>query len=132
MNFMVKKLILAVILFSIFCCQKKIDTRVENGDSEVLRRESLYKTNNLNYYFALYLESKWNKDKNLKTKKDLEKYVLKWSVVRTISPKDSMWGSGYKLKENERMVQYLILKTEPLDVVFDDKDNIIIIYTSYE
>lgn len=40
----------------------------------------------------------------------------------------------YKLKSNERMMQYQILwnKDCPLDVVYDQNNNIVQIYTSYE
>ena len=43
-----------------------------------------------------------------------------------------MWGYGTQLKREEYMVQYLILWSAPLDVVYDGDDNVVEIYTSYE
>ena len=84
------------------------------------------------YLFALYLESKWE-PAHPETRGDLEKYLHLYNK-RQIKPKESMWGNEYALKPNERMIQYHILwnKRIPLDVVYDSKDNIIEIFTSYE
>ena len=84
------------------------------------------------YLYALHLESKWSKA-DPKTKVDMEKYLHFYSL-QEIQPKDSMWGSGYALKDGERMMQYRILwnKNCPLDVVYDKDDTISAIYTSYE
>lgn len=82
------------------------------------------------YMYAVHLEEKWEAA-NPKTKVELEKYLDHYST-RIIDPSESLWGNAYPLKKNERMVQYLILWSMPLDVVYDDKDNIKAIYTSYE
>jgi hypothetical protein len=84
------------------------------------------------YGYASYLEAKWIKD-HPKTKGDLEKYLNLYSLHQ-IDPKTSMWGWHYELQPGERMMQYRILwnKNCPLDVVYDESDKIIHIYTSYE
>ena len=82
------------------------------------------------YLYALYLESNWSKV-NPTSRAGLEKYLHLYST-REISPSESNWGRDYKLGEGERMVQYLILWKEPLDVVYDKDENIMVIYTSYE
>ncbi len=82
------------------------------------------------YIYAVHLEDKWEKA-NPKTKPELEKFLDHYST-HIIEPSESLWGSGYELRKNERMVQYLILWSMPLDVVYDNEDNIKAIYTSYE
>jgi hypothetical protein len=82
------------------------------------------------YIYAIYLESKWA-PAHPKTRVGLEKYLHLYSV-RTIQPSQSQWGNHYNLADNERMVQYLILWSAPLDVVYDRNDNIVQIFTSYE
>ena len=82
------------------------------------------------YFYASYLENQW-RSADPKVKSDLEKYLHFYSE-RIIEPKSSMWGRNYVLAENEKMVQYLILWSQPLDVVYDDRDNIKMIFTSYE
>jgi hypothetical protein len=120
-------LISVVIIFS-----NCIKINKKNIDSDFNRRQNLYKTNIFNYIRACNLEKHWYNNKNIKTKNDLEKIILKYSIVKSINPNDSMWGYNYKLKENEKMIQYLLFKTEPLDVVYDKYNTIIAIYTSYE
>jgi hypothetical protein len=84
------------------------------------------------YFYAIYLEDKWEKA-DPKTKQELEKYLLFYSLYQ-IEPKDSEWGKEYQLQTGERMMQYRILwhKECPLDVVYDQGDNIKHIFTSYE
>ena len=84
------------------------------------------------YIYAGYLESKWV-PADPKTKEDLEKH-LRLYYTRTIDPKESMWGKRYLLSDGERMIQYCILwhRQCPLDVVYDNDDNIVRIFTSYE
>jgi len=82
------------------------------------------------YFYALYLESKWEPARP-KTKAELESYLHCYAET-VINPKTSLWGWDYVLKPHERMVQYAILWSQPLDVVYDDKDRVVRIYTSYE
>jgi hypothetical protein len=84
------------------------------------------------YFYALYLEGNWTKAE-VKTKKELEQYLHLYSLHK-IEPNDSFWGNNYVLKEGERIMQYRILwrKDCPLDVVYDENDNIKTIFTSYE
>ena len=82
------------------------------------------------YIFALILEERWNKAQP-KTRNELEQYLYLYST-KTILPSQSMWGWNYELKNDEKMVQYLLLWKAPLDVVYDSNDNIRMIYTSYE
>ncbi len=82
------------------------------------------------YLWAVYLESKWVPAKP-RTRAELEQHLLLYSV-RSIPPSESPWGRTYKLKPNEFMVQYLLLWSAPLDVVYDDGGQIQRIFTSYE
>lgn len=43
-----------------------------------------------------------------------------------------MWGKDHVLNRGGKMIQYRIVWDSPLDVVYDDHDNIMAIYTSYE
>jgi hypothetical protein len=84
------------------------------------------------YLYAIYLEDKWVQV-DPKTKKELEQYLHLYSLHQ-IQPSESMWGKEYQLHAGERMMQYRILwhKQCPLDVVYDQGDNIKRIFTSYE
>ena len=82
------------------------------------------------YAYARYLESQW-KPAKVKTRAELERHLHLYST-RTIPPKESVWGFDYALRKDERMVRYLILWSQPLDVVYDGEDRVVKIYTSYE
>ena len=92
----------------------------------------LVATGEHSYIFALMLESRWSRAKPT-TKTQLESYLHCYKT-RQIAPSQSMWGRHYEIKPGERMLQYCILWDErcPLDVVYDDTDNIKAIFTSYE
>ncbi len=90
----------------------------------------LIATGFLAYMYAVHLEDQWV-PADPKTKAELEAFLHCYSA-RVIQPKESLWGRGYKLRSGERMVQYLILWSAPLDVVYDAEDNIKATYTSYE
>ena len=90
----------------------------------------LISTGFLAYIYAVHLEEQWiNAD--TKTKAELEIFLHYYSTS-VIKPSESLWGNRHKLRNGERMVQYLILWSMPLDVVYDSKNNIKAIYTSYE
>jgi hypothetical protein len=76
------------------------------------------------------LESKWSKPRPT-TRAELEKFLHLYSK-RQIAPTESLWGKNYKLGNDERMIQYMILWNAPLDVVYDKRGRIVMIYTSYE
>ena len=82
------------------------------------------------YFYACSLE---NRTLSAKTREEMEK-IVSLSSIHEIQPKDSMWGSQYKLKPGERMIQYRILWDEncPLDVVYDAADRVQVVFTSYE
>ena len=84
------------------------------------------------YIYAGYLEEKWIAA-NPTTKEELEQHISFYSLHQ-IEPKESMWGNRYLLQGEERMMQYQILwhKYCPLEVVYDQNDNIKHIFTSYE
>ena len=82
------------------------------------------------YLWALHLESKWSPT-NPKTKMELESFLALYSR-RDIQPSQSDWGHSYQLQPRERMTQYLLLWSAPLDVVYTSNDTIVAIYTSYE
>ena len=84
------------------------------------------------YFYARYCEKKFIK-RNPQTKAELEK-ILRFYSLHAIDPKESSWGHLHVFQEGERMMQYRILwrKDTPLDVVYDEHDNIKNIFTSYE
>ena len=82
------------------------------------------------YLWASLLESKWY-PANPKTKAELESYLSLYAQ-HDIQPLHSDWGRNHQLKPGERMTQYLLLWSAPLDVVYSSNDMIVAIYTSYE
>lgn len=82
------------------------------------------------YLWAGYLESKWAPAKP-QTRVELERHLLLYSV-RSIQPNESRRGRAYQLRPNEFMVQYRLLWSAPLDVVYDDGGQIQRIFTSYQ
>ncbi len=84
------------------------------------------------YIYTGYLESRWIKE-NPSTMQELES-ILKFYSKHEITTAESSWGGYYILKSDERMIQYRILwnKNCPLDVVYNDKDKIVRMFTSYE
>ena len=90
----------------------------------------LFKTDSGHYAFCLMNETRWMK---AQTQTELEGMI--WSYNSTpISPSQSSWGNSYSLKEDERMIQYHILKDTncPLDVVYNGNGQIQALFTSYE
>ena len=82
------------------------------------------------YLWALHLESKWRPAKPT-TMAGLESNLSLYSK-RDIAPAQSGWGQNHKLLPGERMTQYLLLWSAPLDVVYTSDNTIVAIYTSYE
>ena len=82
------------------------------------------------YGWALHLETEW-RPANPTTRSQIE-HCLSLYTVREIDPKDSMWGRDYVLRKGEKMIQYMIVWDSPLDVVYDEHESIMAIYTSYE
>ena len=82
------------------------------------------------YMWASHLESRWH-PANPKTKVELESYLSLYSQ-HDILPSQSDWGRSHELHPGERMTQYLLLWTAPLDVVYSSNDMVLAIYTSYE
>jgi len=83
----------------------------------------------LSYLYCLAREKSWLE---AKTEAELDHRMLMFYSKRAIAPLKSIWGSNYKLKPGERMVQYLVFSKEPLDVVFDSRSRVITAFTSYE
>jgi len=82
------------------------------------------------YIYALRLEHYWLAA-DPQTRQELETHLSLYST-RQIQTEESSWGNYYQLAENERMIQYRILWKAELDVVYDDRDNVVMILTSYE
>ena len=82
------------------------------------------------YGFALRLESSWE-PADPRTRTELESHLYYYSN-RPIDPSRSMWGHGARLEPGQRMVQYLLLWSAPLDVIYDADDRVVRIWTSYE
>lgn len=82
------------------------------------------------YVWACHLESQWQ-PASPKTKTELESYLSFYSH-RDVQPSRSGWGRSHQLRAGERMTQYRLLWSAPLDVVYSSDDVIVAIYTSYE
>jgi hypothetical protein len=82
------------------------------------------------YLWALHLEAKW-RPANPKTKAQLESFLSLYAK-REIQTSQSMWGGEHQLLPGERMIQYRLLYSAPLDVVYTRSNTIVAIYTSYE
>jgi hypothetical protein len=83
----------------------------------------------LSYLYCLVRQNSWHA---AKTEVELDHRMLAFYTKHNISPSESMWGSGYILKPDERMVQYLVFGKEPFDVVFDAQSRVVVAFTSYE
>jgi len=90
----------------------------------------LYSTGVGAYLYAVYLEAKWSAA-DPETRIELEQHLSLYSI-EDVEPSQSAWGRYHKMQRGERMVRYMILGSAPLDVVYDERDNITGIYTSYE
>lgn len=82
------------------------------------------------YLWALHLESKWSPAKP-RSEVELESYLSLYSK-KEIQPSESAWGCEHRLQAGERMIQYLLLWSAPLDVVYSSDGELVAIYTSYE
>jgi hypothetical protein len=82
------------------------------------------------YVWASHLEAKW-RPADPKTKAELESFLSLYSK-RDMQPAQSEWGHDYKLQAGERMTQYLLLWSAPLDIVYSSNNTVVMIYTSYE
>ncbi|MCI5122186.1 MAG: hypothetical protein D3908_13540 [Candidatus Electrothrix sp. AUS4] len=69
--------------------------------------------------------------KNNLTKQDVENSFFLYSG-KEINIKDSMWGKNYQLSTGEYCWQYMILWTEPIDIVYDTNNKVMKIFASYE
>jgi len=84
----------------------------------------------LPYFFAIYKFEQLTETKLL-TKDKVEKILL-FSSHKQISIKESMWGKHTELKNNESCWQYLVLWKEPIDIVYDENNNVTHLFESYE
>ena len=84
----------------------------------------------LPYFWALHLESKWV-PAHPKNRAEMESHLSLYSM-REIQPAQSGWGSKHEMHEGDKMVQYMIFWSQPLEVVYDKGDRMIASYTSYE
>ncbi len=82
------------------------------------------------YLWASYLESKWHPARP-DTKEALESHLSLYRKYE-ITPAESSWGRNHVLDRGHRMIRYMILWNAPLDVVYDENNGIVRIYTSYE
>ncbi len=83
------------------------------------------------YFYALELEKAWTSAQP-RTRLELET-MLHLYTTREICPCESMWGRwGEALEPGQHMTQYRLLGAAPLDVVYDEHDQIQNIWTSYE
>jgi len=84
----------------------------------------------LPYFFAIYKFEQLTEVKLL-TKDKVEKILL-LSSHKQIPIKESMWGKHTELKNNESCWQYLVLWKEPIDIVYDENNNVTHLFESYE
>lgn len=82
------------------------------------------------YLWACYLESQW-KSANPQTREEMESHLSLYKA-KEILPTESSWGKYHTLRDGDKMIQYMILWSAPLDVVYDQENKLIAAYTSYE
>ncbi len=91
---------------------------------------TFYFVNVVPYFWALSLESKWTAA-HPKTRAEMESHLSLYTL-REIQPSQSAWGSKHPMQTGDKMIQYLLFWTQPLEVVYDRDDRMSAIYTSYE
>jgi len=82
------------------------------------------------YFWAGHLESKWTAA-HPQSRTEMEFHLSLYSM-REIHPAQSGWGSNHSMQPGDKMIQYLLFWTQPLEVVYDKDDQLIATYTSYE
>jgi hypothetical protein len=80
------------------------------------------------YFYCLSKENEWIA---CKTVGELENNLLLYSKS-TINPSDSDWGNDYVLQSDEKMVRYMVLYLEPVDVVTNASGDVLHLFLSYE
>jgi len=85
--------------------------------------------NSATYFYAGSIYQKCLAASN---KTQIEEIMSGKAVSRKISPSESPWGYNYTLSPGEYMVQYLVADVEPIDIVYNDKDQIVELFESYE
>ncbi|MEO5715363.1 MAG: hypothetical protein ABIT37_17930 [Luteolibacter sp.] len=91
---------------------------------------TFYLVNVVPYFWAGHLEAKWTAA-HPKTRVEMESY-LSLCTMREIQPAQSGWGRNHPMQDGDKMIQYLLFWTQPLEVVYDKNDRMIASYTSYE
>ena len=81
------------------------------------------------YIFCCLRESAWL---SARDEAELDRRMVAFYRKQVIRPEQSAWGSAYVLQPGERMVRYLVLYCEPLDVVFDRDRRMVAAFTTYE
>lgn len=84
----------------------------------------------LPYIVANYQYEKLIAESNL-TKEDVETNLFLYSGNK-INISDSLWGKDYQLSSGDSCWQYMILWSEPIDIVYDDNNKVKKIFASFE
>ena len=82
------------------------------------------------YFLAHYEYEKLIKAEP-KTRTEVEDILFLYKS-KNIGAEKSMWGKEYSMKEQEYCRQYVILLMNPIDVIYDQNDNVIRVFASYE
>lgn len=70
-------------------------------------------------------------EKNNLTKEDVENSLFLYSANK-INISDSLWGKNYQLSSGDSCWQYMILWSEPIDIVYDNNNKVKKIFASFE
>lgn len=65
------------------------------------------------------------------TKDEVERILFLYSA-KQIDIKKSSWGKTHQLESGDVCFQYLILGREPIDIVFDQKNHVKAVFSSFE
>jgi len=82
------------------------------------------------YFLADYQYEKLI-ESGAKTKIQVEDILFLYKS-KNIGIEKAMWGKEYSLKKEEYCCQYVILLMNPIDVIYDQNDNVIRVFASYE
>lgn len=82
------------------------------------------------YLWAVHLEDGWHRA-HPRTRAEMESHLSLY-YTEEIQPAQSAFGRSHELAPGEHMTRYMLMWTQPLDVVYDEAGGVVAIYTSYE
>ena len=79
-----------------------------------------------------YAQRVYSRCLTINTKVGIEALMDGIASSRQIPPAESPWGHDYVLTNGEYMVQYMVKGIEPIDIVYNAQNQVVIRFESYE